>query len=80
MQSQDTVLLLLFARGDSRDVRVLGAKINFSSGQRMLWGPEQESKLTDSAVTGAGSTTHSLKGSTHSKLGVSRYLQMAAQA
>lgn len=32
-------------------------------------GPEQESKLTDSAVTRAGSTIYSLKGSTRSKLG-----------
>lgn len=40
MQSQDRVQLWLFVREDSRDVWVLWTKINFSSGQCMLWRPE----------------------------------------
>lgn len=44
MQSQDRVQLLIFIREDRRDVWVLWAKINFTSGQCMLWRSEPRIK------------------------------------
>lgn len=67
MQSKDTILLLIFAREDSRYVRVFSAKNKLHFWSVHAMGARARTKAHWFRC--AGSTTHSLKGSTHSKLG-----------
>lgn len=80
MQSKDTILLLLFAREDSRDVRVLSEKINFSSGQCMLWGPEQEQSSLVLLPLMQDPPHNPWKAAPTANWGISRYLQKVVLA